>query len=201
MIDLKQYPNEVILACLHPIAYENGFYLYPQYIGTRSDWHNCSFYNMLTKISNPDLLNEYIEKIENLKKNHAKDKKDFEAQYYMGLITLDDLMTDIGNLNVKLNSSIEKCENEYTSYVNIQKKLTMALQKFDIEGYNQAKPIIMHSYELHKFVVTKGYIIDLGPEAERSECEYYYIPEVKAKFDKLLGKTKTTQKTEPEKTK
>ena len=34
IIDLKQYPNEVILACLSSIAYKKEFYYYPEYIGT-----------------------------------------------------------------------------------------------------------------------------------------------------------------------
>lgn len=201
MIDLKQYPNEVILACLQPIAYDNEFYLYPAHFGTLSDWHNNNFYNMLTKISNPNLLNEYIEKIENLKKNYTQDKKDFEAQYHFDLISLDNLMADIGDLNAKLKNSIDECEKEYKKYANIQKKLTRALQEFDFEGYNQAKPIVMPFSNGHRFIVSKGYISDLGTQAERSGYTYYYRPEDKTKFDKLLGKTKTAQKEENEKTK
>ncbi len=195
MFDFKKYPNEVILACLHDIAYEKGFYFYPKYFEKEGDWHNFNFYEMLQTLFNPKLDEIFQGKITKLKKDYTQDKKEFEELYKNNLITLENLMSEVAKLNNRLNTSVNECEEEYAKFLTIQRKLIAELKQFDLFGFNNGQPIVktIHKNSIENaFVVTKDYITQIN---EHHKPCYFYCPEFKEKFNKLLGKTNTAEKT------
>lgn len=153
------------------------------------------FFEMIRNISNPNLQNDYSNEIRNLRKKYTQNRTNFENQFRDKLITLDNLTAEVSELNKKLNESIDNLEGMYEKYNYIQIELEKSLKTFDIEAFNEGKPIIPTTHKEHKFIITKGYITDLGIIAEQSGYTYYYKPEFKSIFDKLLGKTKIDEKT------
>ncbi len=195
MFDFKKYPNEVILACLHDIAYEKGFYFYPDCFGEEDDWRNFNFYEMLQTLFSPKLDEIFQGKVTKLKRDYTQDKKEFEELYKKDLITLDNLMSEVAELNKRLKSSINEYETEYAKYLRIQRKLVAELKQFDLSSFNNGKPIVktIHKGSIKNvFVVTKDHITQID---EYHKPRYFYCPELKEKFNKLLGRTKTPETT------
>ena len=136
---------------------------------------------MLQAISNPNLDKDYQEKITNLKRIYTEDKKAFETKYQYGLIDLDNLMSEVGELNKNLKNSIDSCERELSTFWQIQTSLKDSLENFDrfsIYGFNGGAPLISKDgYKVQ--VLSKGYVTEIDSSKDYASYEFLYEPKYK----------------------
>ena len=202
-VDIKQFPNEVILYCVLKHAYEYNIFYYAKRIDLADDWKfNGTFYEMLENITEPNLYHKFNE----LKQKEIailnESKRSLTEDFVEGKITIETLAERTQKLFDKFHKKIKQLDSDISIYLDIKTKVENDLASFDMISFKNGKPIGPIYFDHHSLILTKNYI--MGVRTQDSNPNYsifYYTPEHKSKFDKLLGKTKTAQKAEPEKDK
>ena len=199
MIDIKQFPNEVILACLCDVAFEQKFYLCPEFYEVKENdlYFNGDFYHMLKEITDPNFEKKYGAKIHNLNNTYQKEKANLIKTWESGEIDAQGL----NGYAEELNAKDEKHRKHLHALKTIKNNLFCKLERVNLEKFFEGEPLIFYSEFRGFFVATKNHVTKFNNKGVSPEIITYYTPKFKEKFDKIFGKTKLAEKTESEKTK
>lgn len=190
----------MILYCVLKHAYEYNIFYYARRIDLADDWQfNGTFYEMLENIVEPNLFKKYDELKQKEIAVFKESKRSLTEDFVEGKIDIETLVKSTQKLFDEFHKKIKELDNDLKTYSTIQTRLKNDLASFDMTSFKNGKPIGPIYFDHHSLILTQNYI--MGFRTQDSNPNYsifYYTPEYKEKFDKLLGKTKTAEKRECE---
>ena len=114
-------------------------------------------------------------------------------------IAIETLAKNTQKLFDNFDKKIKELDDDLKTYSTIQTRLKNDLASFDMKSFNNGKPIGPIYFDHHSLILTQNYIMGVRTQdCNPNYSIFYYTPEYKEKFDKLLGKTKTAEKRECE---
>ncbi len=205
MIDIKQFPNEVILYCVLKHAYDFNIFYYAKRIDLADDYKfNGTFYRMLENIVEPNLFKKFDELKQKEIAVFNEAKRNLTEHFVEGKIDIETLAKRTQILFDKFDKKIKELDSDLKIYSTIQTRLKNDLASFDMNSFKiLKKPIGPFYFDHHSLILTQNYIIGIRTDldSKRNYSIFYYTPRHKEKFDKLLGKTKSAENAKQEKTK
>ena len=155
MIDLKNYPNEVSLLHLYPIATKKGYNLQHVFPAIYDD-----FYKMLSKISSRKFKENLLAEKTEIEKQFQSEKRYLCCKWENGTISSEEL----NNKAVKLNEKYTQKFNKLNELNEIRDELFAELDKVDLSKFQRREPTfnrISHAI----LVATPGYVVKVETES------------------------------------